>query len=121
MRRIATWVVLFVAVLVAGASAQDRVRLQLELRRGDAVVARPVLSLSSGSEGALDIDGVGTVKVTPTLLAADRVSLSFNIQAGSREAKPRLVLLAGATGSLSINSEQPGGEPLGISVMWQQQ
>ena len=121
MRKTATGVVLFVAVLVAGASAQDRVRLQLELRRGDAIVATPVLSLSPGSEGALDVDGVGTVKVTPTLLSSDRVSLSFNIHAGSREAKPRLVLLAGATGSLTINSEQPGGEPLGIFVTWQQQ
>lgn len=119
MRKIATWVAVFVAVVVAGASAQDQVRLQLELRRGDAVVARPVLSLAPGSEGALDIDGVGTVKVTPTLLTADRVSLSFDIHAGSRQAKPRLVLIGGATGSLSINPEAPGGEPIGISVTWQ--
>lgn len=46
MRKLATWVALFVAVLVAGASAQDRVRLQLELRRGDAVVATESRSAS---------------------------------------------------------------------------
>lgn len=119
MRKIASWVAMFVAVFVVGASAQDQVRLQFELRRGDAVVARPVLSLSPGSEGALDIDGVGTIKVTPTLLADDRVSLSFDIRTSSRQAKPRLVLLGGTTGSLTISPEAPGGEPLGISVTWQ--
>lgn len=119
MRKIAGWVTVFVAALVASASAQDPVRLQLELRRGEAVVARPTLSLTPGTEGALDIDGVGTVQVTATFLATDRVSLSFDIRAGSRQAKPRLVLLRRATGSLSTRPDASGGESIGIDVTWQ--
>lgn len=60
------------------------------------------------------------VAVTPTVLASDRVSLAFDIRTASRQAKPRLVLVSGTTGSLSITPDAAGGERIGISVTWQQ-
>lgn len=120
MRTLAAWVAMFMVVLVVGGAAQEPVRLQLELRRGDAVVARPALSVTPGREGSVSVDGIGTIAVTPTVLASDRVSLAFDIRTASRQAKPRLVLLSGTTGSLTVTPDAAGGEPIGISVTWQQ-
>jgi len=99
------------------AVAQETVQLQLEVRRGDAVVARPSLALSVDSEGSLDVDGLGTIKLTPTRLEPDRLSITFDITVGDRRMQPRLVLKGAETGSISINPEA-GGEPVQIAVTW---
>jgi hypothetical protein len=116
MRQIWTGTALAVALCSVGATAQDAVRLQFELRRGESVVARPILSLDPGTEGSMNIPGLATVKVTPTLLDAERVSLAFDISAGARQVKPRLVLVGAATGSITIDPESGGEESVGISV-----
>jgi hypothetical protein len=104
--------------ILSAAAAQESVRLQLELRRGESLDARPSLSLSPGSEGRLEVEGLGSIGLTPTLPSPDRLSIAFDIRVGEREIKPRLVLSKTSMGSISIQPDS-GGEPFNISVTWQ--
>ncbi len=118
MRQSWAGMALVVGLCSVGATAQDAVRLQLEVRRGESVVARPTLSLAPGTEGIVEVDGLATVKVTPTLRDPDRVSLAFDISVGERQMKPRISLDRGASGSITINPESGGDESIGLSVTW---
>jgi hypothetical protein len=84
---------------------------------GDAVLARPSLSLPPGSEGQIEVEGLGTIGLTPTVIEAERLSIAFHVTARERDIRPRLVLRGSAVGEISIDGAS--GTPLHISVAWQ--
>ena len=83
---------------------QDTIRLQFQVVKNGAIVASPEITVISGSAGSLDVEGVGSVTVTPTA-SADTVDLVFDIRSGRTRLQPRLVVGTNAPGVLSWTGE----------------
>ncbi|HYT73364.1 MAG TPA: hypothetical protein VEL79_01335 [Vicinamibacterales bacterium] len=109
------------SVVCIGASlaiAQDSIRLQFEVVKDGATVAKPEVSVAAGSTGTLEVADVGNVAFIPTLRGSDDVSIAFDIRSGGKEFRPRLVISKDQSGTLSWGSDG-GAHSLKIKVSWE--
>jgi len=109
-----------VSLVSFGASlaiAQDSIRLQFEVVKDGATVARPEVSVTAGSTGTLEVAEVGNVAFTPTLRGSDGVAVAFDIRSGGKEFQPRLVISKDEAGTLSWTSAA-GAHSFKVKVSW---
>jgi hypothetical protein len=66
------------------ATGQDSIRLRFEIYRNNSVIRNPEVSVTSGSTGRIDINGVEAIAFTPTLRKSDEVAIAFDVGSGSR-------------------------------------
>lgn len=90
-----------VVVLWSPGFAQDNIRLQFEIWKNDTVVATPQVSVADGGRGSLNIYEIAAVSFSAERTTNDRVSLHFDIRAGEKTIKPRLLLVQSQPGSVS--------------------
>ena len=98
------------------AIAQEPIRLQLEVVKDGSTVARPEISVISGSAGTIEVEGVGTVAVTPTVRGSDAVAVLFDILSGGKHLQPRLVIGKNEPGILSWTADTR--ESFKLTVSW---
>jgi len=110
-----------IVVLISGATsvpmAQESIRLRFELVKNGSVVAAPEVSGMPGSTGSIRLAGVGSIEFTPTFRDSDSLAIAFDIQSGSTQLRPRLVISDTRPGSLSWTSRR-GAESFRITVSW---
>ena len=107
----------FAFVFSAGMSpaiAQELIRLQFEVAKDGSTVAKPEVSLNSGSAGRIEVDDVGRFALTPTLRGSD-VAIAFDISSGDKQFHPRLVISKNGPGSISWTSDT-GAESFKLTV-----
>jgi hypothetical protein len=97
--------------------AQESIRLGFEVVKNGSTVAQPEVSVTSGSAGSIEIDGVGQFAFTPTLRGSDAVAIAFDIKAGAKRLQPRLVIGKSEPGTLSWTSETRS-ESFKLKVSW---
>jgi hypothetical protein len=96
---------LLISVGVSLTGAQESIRLQFEIVKDGSIVAKPEVSVISGSTGSIEIDNVGRFAFTPTFRGSDGVAIAFDISSGGKQFQPRLVIDKNKPGSLSWTSE----------------
>ena len=109
-----------VSLVSFGASlavAQDSIRLQFEVVKDGATVARPEVSVTAGSTGTLEVAEVGNMAFTPTPRGSDGVAVAFDIRSGGKEFQPRLVISKDEAGTLSWTSAA-GAHSFKVKVSW---
>jgi hypothetical protein len=109
-----------VSLVSFGASlaiAQDSIRLQFEVVKDGATLAKPDASVAAGSTGTLEVADVGHFAFTPTLRGLDSVTVAFNIRSGGKEFQPRLVISKDEGGTLSWTSDG-GAHSFKVKVSW---
>jgi hypothetical protein len=97
-------------------TAQESIRLQFEVAKDGSTVAKPEVSVNSGSAGRIEIDNVGRFVFTPTVRGSD-VAIAFDITAGGKQFQPRLVISENKPGSISWTSGT-GAESFKLTVSW---
>ncbi len=105
------------SVGMSQAIAQESIRLQFEVVKDGSTVAKPEVSLTSGSAGRIEIDGVGRFAFTPTARGSDGVAIAFDINSGGKQFQPRLVITKNEPGSLSWTSDTRA-ESFKLTVCW---
>ena len=88
---------------VASVAGQENIRLHFEAYRNGAQIAAPTVMLQNAETGSLKLEGA-IVSFTPRRIDAQKVAVAFEVVAGEKTFKPRLVLLNQAPGSLSWKS-----------------
>jgi hypothetical protein len=99
------------------AIAQESIRLQFEVVKNGATVARPEVSVASGAAGSIEVDGVGRFAFTPTLSGSHAVAIGFDISSGGKQLQPRLVISGDEPGSLSWTSDTRA-QSFKLTVSW---
>jgi hypothetical protein len=120
----------FACVIALGMTpliAQETARLQIEITRDNTSVARPELKVASGGEGRVSIgessrdplikDMRETITITPTV-RGDDIALAFNIDSGSRQLRPSLVISKDVKGAFEWVAAD--GRPVRLTVAWVQ-
>jgi hypothetical protein len=102
---------------MSSAIAQESIRLQFEVVKDGSTVAKPLVSLTSGSAGSIEVDGVGRFVFTPTSRGLDDLAIAFDISSGGRRFQPRLVITKSEPGSLSWTSDTRT-ESFTLTVSW---
>ena len=97
--------------------AQESIRLQFEVVKEGSTVAKPEVSVASGSVGSLEIDDVGRIAFTPTFRGSDSVAIAFDISSGGEQLHPRLVIGRNEPGSLSW-SLGTSAQSVKLTVSW---
>jgi hypothetical protein len=97
--------------------AQESIGLKFDVVKDGSTVAQPEVSVTSGSAGSIEIDGVGQFAFTPTVRSSDAVTIAFDIKAGGKRLQTRLVISKSEPGTLSWTSET-GGQSLKLRVSW---
>jgi len=105
------------SVGISLAIAQESIRLQFEVVKDGSTVAKPELSVTSGSAGSIEIDNVGRFGFTPTFRGSDGVAIAFDISSGGKQFRPRLVISKNEPGALSWTSDT-GAESFKLMVSW---
>ena len=98
----------FACLFSAGTSlaiAQESIRLQFEIVKDGSIVAKPEVSVISGSAGTIEVDDVGSFAFTPTFRGSDAVAIAFDIGSGGKQFQPRLVIGKNEPGTLSWTSD----------------
>lgn len=96
--------------------AEEPARLDLALLKGGHIYARPTMSLSLGSLFEINIDGVGTVQLTPTDLG-ERLAIQLTILLPERHAAPRVVMTSNSP--ILIQLGPPDDEAtVSLEVTW---
>lgn len=94
-----------VASLVASSAvAQEAVRLQFELYKNDSIVGRPSVTVHEKETGTLTLENVAQLSFTPSRIDAEKIAIAFNVIAGEKSFRPRLVLQGQQAGSISWKS-----------------
>jgi len=101
------------------ATAQESIRLQFEIVKDGSTVAKPEVSVISGSSGSIEVDNVVLFSFTPTLRGSDAVAISFDIRSGGKQFQPRLVISKNEPGSLSWPSDTRA-QSFKVRVSWLQ-
>lgn len=101
------------------AIAQESIRLQFEVVKDGSTVAKPEVSVISGSVGSIEVDDVVKFAFTPTSRGSDAVVISFDIKSGGKQFQPRLVISKNEPGSLSWPSDTRA-ESFKLRVSWVQ-
>ena len=104
------------SVGMSTAIAQESIRLRFEVVKDGSTVAKPEVSVNSGSAGSLEIDNVGRFAFTPTFRGSD-VAIAFDISSGGKQFRPRLVISKTEPGSVSWTSETRA-ESFKLTVSW---
>lgn len=110
----------FAILFSVGASltmAQESIGLKFEVVKDGSTVAQPEVSVTSGSAGRIEIDGVGQFAFTPTFRGSDSVAITFDIKTGGKQLQPRLVISKSEPGTLSWTSETRP-ESFKLKVSW---
>lgn len=111
------FVVAFVlSVGIPSAIAQESVRLQFDVTKDGSSLAKPEMSVSSGSPGRIEIDNVGRLSFTPTVRGSG-VAIAFDISSGGKQFQPRLVISRDEPGSISWTSIT-SAESFKLTVSW---
>ena len=97
------------------AIAQESIRLQFEIVKDGATVARPEMSVNLDSASRIAIDGIGQLEFTPTLRGSD-LAIAFDVRSGGKQMRPSLVITRSEPGYLSWKSDAP--ESFKVSVAW---
>ena len=97
--------------------AQESIRLKFEVVKDGSTVAQPEVSVTPGSAGSIEIDGLGQFAFTPTFRGSDTVAIAFDIKAGDKQLQPRLVISKSQPGTLSWTSETRE-QSLKLKVSW---
>ena len=96
---------LSVAILAFAAtsvlSAQQSIRLRVEVFHNEALATNPELAVTPGQLARLDVPKIGTLTLTPTFRNADAVRVALDFRACGKHAEPVLVMEAGKAGSAS--------------------
>ena len=90
-----------VVLLTSSGLAQSNIRLQFEVSKNDAVVAAPQVAVADGGHGSLAVPDIADISFSAVRTTADRVTVSFEIKAGEKSIRPRVVLVQSEPGSLS--------------------
>jgi hypothetical protein len=98
------------------ATAQESVRLQFEVVKDSSTVARPEVSMKSGSPGRIEVPDVGTFAFTPTLRNSE-VAIAFDIRSAGKQFTPRLVISPNELGTISWVSATTA-ESFALRVSW---
>jgi hypothetical protein len=101
------------------ATAQESIRLQFEVVKDGSTVARPEVSVISGSSGSIEVDDEVTFAFTPTFRGSDAVVISFDIRSGGKQFQPRLVISQNGPASLSWPSDTRA-QSFKLRVSWVQ-
>jgi hypothetical protein len=96
--------------------AQESIRLQFEVVKDGSTVAKPEVSVISGSAGSIEVDDVGRIAFTPTFRGSDAVAVAFDIRSGGKQLQPRLVINKNEPGTLSWTSD--ARESFKLTVSW---
>src|SRR5258705_10107602 len=104
------------SVGIPSAIAQESVRLQFHVTKDGSSVAKPEMSMTSGSHGRLEIDTVGRLSFTPRVRGSS-VAIAFDISSGSKQFQPSLVIGKDEPGSISWTS-LTGSESFKLTVSW---
>ncbi len=104
------------SVGIPSAIAQESVRLQFHVTKDGSSVAKPEMSMTSGSPGRLEIDTVGRLSFTPRVRGSS-VAIAFDISSGSKQFQPSLVIGKDEPGSISWTS-LTGSESFKLTVSW---
>lgn len=96
-------VALAILVLSLQASAQESVRLHIEVYKNGTQVAAPTVSAAEDQRASISLPGVGLVTVSPKRLDGERTAVAIEVVSGEKTMKPGLILV--------------GTEP--ASVTWQ--
>ena len=97
--------------------AQESIGLKFEVVKDGSTVAQPEVSVTSGSAGSIEIDGVGQVAFTPTLRGSDTLAIAFDIKSGGKQLQPRLIISKSEAGTLSWTSETRA-QSFKLKVSW---
>lgn len=97
--------------------AQESIGLKFDVVKDGSTVAQPEVSVTSGSAGSIEFDGVGQFAFTPTVRGSDAVTIAFDIKAGGKRLQPRLVISKSEPGTLSWTSET-AGQSFKLRVSW---
>lgn len=116
LQRLFAFAILF-AVGTSLTIAQEPIGLKFEVVKDGSTVAQPEVSVTSGSAGSVEIDGVGRFAFTPTFRGSDTVAIAFDIKAGGKRLQPCLVISKSEPGTLSWTSET-GGQSFKLRVSW---
>lgn len=116
LHRLFALAILF-AIATSVTSAQESIGLRFEVVKDGSTLAQPEVSVTPGSAGSIEIDGVGQFAFTPTFRGSDSVAITFDIKAGSKQLQPRLVISKSEPGTLSWTSE-PRGQSFKLRVSW---
>jgi hypothetical protein len=114
-RLFALALLLFPSISVA--TTQNSIRLHFDVYRNGTLVSNPDLSVSSGTPGRLDIDGVGTIEFTPTFRTSDSISIQFDMNIDGRRARPVMVIAMNQPGRVSWSSNDRRDE-FKFTVNW---
>ena len=125
---------LFVFACVIAVSASSLVAqpepeavLQLELTRGETIVAKPQLRLTPGREGSLDLNGEWAashplvkglrekITITPEV-RGDEIALALNIASADKQFRPAMVISKDVRGAVEWTAAD--GQPVRLTVSW---
>jgi len=116
LHRLFTLAILF-SVGTSLTMAQESIGLKFEIVKDGSTVAQPEVSVTSGSAGRIEIDGVDQFAFTPTFRGSGTVAIAFDIKAGGKRLQPRLVIGKSEPGTLSWTSETRG-QSFKLRVSW---
>ena len=105
-----------VSVGMSAGLAQESIRLQFEVTKDGSTVAKPEVSVNSGTAGHIEIDGVGRFGFTPTFRDSD-VAIAFEISSGGKQFQPRLMIRKNEPGSIAWTSAT-SPESFKLTVSW---
>jgi hypothetical protein len=98
------------------ALAQESIGLRFEVVRSGSILAKPEVSVQSGSAGEIQVEGLGRFAFTPTVRGSN-LAVAFDIESGEKHLEPQLVINKDVPGSLSWKSG-PDGTPFQVTVFW---
>ena len=117
-----------VGLAVSPATAQEAIRLRIEVSRDGAVVAKPELRVQSGREGRLELNGESVpdplpwlkglrerIAITPTV-RGDDVAIALTIASGERQFTPALVMSKDIR--VSVQWSAADGQPITLALSW---
>jgi len=78
--------------------------LRFEILKAGTKIATIAASVTAGSTGRIELDGIGSLTFTPAK-RADSVEIVFTVTASGQVVHPRMVLRDGAQGVILLESE----------------
>jgi hypothetical protein len=85
---------------VVSVGGQENIRLHFEAYKNRTQIASPTVTVQNAETGSLKLE-TATVSFTPRRIDAQKIAVDFELVAGEKAFKPRLVLLNRASGSVS--------------------